>query len=179
MRNGFTLMETMLSLSILGVMLTISASLFLGYTRIQKQATPQERNLVLGSSALERMRSEVASAVTLFEPVPPSTATVARLAFEKVDPSVTSRLPTPPVFTGAFEPFDVAYSCQVVYSLSGGKLSRQAWGNGWTSQEVLVEEVAGLTLNYVAPRGLKIRISLVQGAGQRTLESSAHLWSLP
>jgi hypothetical protein len=169
----------MLSLSILGVMLVISASLFVGYTRIQKQATPQERNLVLGSSALERMRNEVVSAVALFEPAPPSTATVARLAFEKVDPSVTSRLPSPPVFTGTFEPFDLAYSCQVVYSVSAGKLSRQAWGNGWTSQEVLVEEVAGMTLNYVPPRGLRIRINLVQGSNQRILESTSHLWSLP
>lgn len=178
-RRGFTLAEALVSMSILALLLGLAASIFVGYTRMTRQSTPHERNLVLGYTSLDRMRTEVASSIDLFQPLPANGATANVLGFEKVDPSVASRLPDPLVIPAAFEPLDPASNCQVRYEVLSGKLIRKAWGTSWTSEETLMGNVLGLTTTFEAPAGLQITLNLQEERTTRKLSATSYLWSRP
>lgn len=172
--RGFSLAEALISMAMLAMILGAAASLFLNYSRITKQSSPKERNLVGGQLALERMRSEVAEALVLREPA--SGTTSARLLFDKLDPAA-NRLPVPLNPSQAFSPQSPI--CQVEYSLVSGQLLRRTRGAGYQSQELLMDKVVGLATQFVAPAGVNISLNLQEEKVQNLCGTFATVWIRP
>jgi len=173
-QRGFSLAEALISMAMLAMIMGAAASLFLNYSRITKQSSPKERNLVGGQLALERMRSEVAEALVLREPAVNRPS--ARLFFDKLDPS-RDRLPVPLDPTQAFSP--QAPTCQVEYSLVSGQLLRRTRGSGFQSEELLMDKVVGLATEFVAPAGVNIRLTLQEEKAQNLCGTFATVWIRP
>lgn len=179
-RGGFTLAEALVSMAILAILIGLASSIFVGYTRITRQSSTHERNLILGYTALDRMRSEVSSAIYLSEPAASNGSVGSVLEFEKIDPSVLARLPNPEPPPTTFEPLDPAYTCGVRYEVVAGKLIRKAWGGTrWQSEEVLMSGVLGLTTTFEAPAGLMITLNLQEELTTRLLTGHTYIWSQP
>jgi type II secretory pathway component PulJ len=175
-KHAFTLAEALVSMAILALILGLAASVFVGYTRITRHSSQHEQNQVRGYSVLERIEAEVAGCHTLFAPNPSGTAVSSSLTFDKVDPDLATRLPTPPDFASAFEPRDPAARVQVSYSVSGQSLHRTTWGVA-NSDEVLLENVLGFTSQFDPPNGVKITLNLSEGARSQIFKGYGFLWA--
>ena len=175
--RGFSLAEALLSMAMLATILGAAASLFLNYSRVTKQSSPKERNLVGGQLALERMRSEVSGAVVLREPAPANPGALSvRLLFDKLDPSA-NRLPNPLNPTQSFSP--QGPTCRVEYSLRAGQLLRRTNGSGYNSEELLMDKVVGLSTQFVAPAGVNISLNLQEEKVQNLCGTFATVWIRP
>lgn len=172
---GFSLAESLIALALLALLLGLAASIFIGYSRITRQATPHEQNLVVGNQCLERMRSEVSSSLALLGPLATG-LTDSELNFEKIDPSVSSRLPKPAAITGAFEPLDPNNNCQVRYWVDNNQLKRSAVGTSWNHTEVLMDRVLGLQVQVQPPAGVSIVLNLQEDRVTRKLSAYGYLW---
>ena len=164
-------------MGMLAMILGAAASLFLNYSRVTKQSSPRERNLVGGQLALERMRSEVAAALILREPAPSRPGAIyVRLYFDKLDPS-RDHLPLPLTPTVSF--FPEAPSCRVEYSLVAGQLLRRSWGAGYASQELMMDKVVGLATQFVSPAGVNITVNLQEEKVLTPVGTFATVWIRP
>ena len=166
-------------MAMLAMILGAAASLFLSYSRITRQSSPKERNLVGGQVALERMRSEVTAAIVLREPAPTSPGTLyPRLLFDKLDPSL-NRLPVPLNPTQSFSPQSAAQMCRVEYALVAGQLLRRTTGASYTSQELLMDKVVALSTQFVASAGVNITVTLQEEKTQNTCGTFTTVWIRP
>lgn len=176
--RAFTLAEAMISMAMISLILGLAASIFVGYTRIRRQATPHERNLTLGYSALERMRGEFGAAAEVFRPDPSSTALFSTLTLNKLEPTNLTRLPDPPDPGAVFEPADPGHYCQVQYSVVGGQLLRNCWAGAFSSQEIVIpENVQGLTTQFISPGGVHIQLNLREETANRVLDAYGTLFN--
>lgn len=178
-RRAFTLAEALISMCLIATILGAVASIFASYTKVMKHTSPHERNLIQGQAAINKMRDEVAAAISFSEPLPPSTSTYSRLIFEKIDPAEMTRLPIPPDAGAYFEPQDVTMRAWIEYSVTDGVLYRKVWGASsasWNAQEPLIQGVIGLTTVYRAPAGIEIRLNLQEDNSNRVLNTLTNCW---
>lgn len=180
-RRAFTLAEALLAATLMAMILGAAAAIFASYSTLVRHSGPKERNLVSGYSTMDRIRCELSGAVTVVEPDPTSMALATRVLFDKVDPALTTRLPTPLDPAALFEPKDPASFCRVEYSISSGQLWRIVTGAGsaYTSRELQLVEVSGLTAQFTSSAGVNLSLALPQLPQPLVIRSNCLVWGRP
>lgn len=131
----------------LGVLMTMLASLVTGYSRAFDHSGKKDRTVVAMSTALSALRAEVAESVAVLEPVG---GTASRLELAKVDPAQPTRLTAggvgwTPYDSGPAAPSD-DFLVNVTYDVRNGGLVRTvAFPNGASESHLLVEGVTGFS----------------------------------
>lgn len=179
--RGFSIAEALLATFLIFMILGTAASLFQNYSSIMRHSSPKERSLVGGQVALDRIRCELPAAVVMHEPALASTSLYNRVVFEKIDPSVTSRLPVPvpdawsmPAF--GWDPNSPSHCCLVEYSVDSGDLVRKVWGAGYSAQELMAEGVVGLNSQMNTRSSVNLTLSMSEDGRTRRVTTETSLW---
>ncbi len=120
-KAGFTLLETLLTMLLLSMVLTVFASLVSGYTRVMRFVNSKDRALSGLHSGLSLAAHELTSAVQVTSP---NTVTpVGTLDFSRIDPVDPNRFPaTAPL---SWDPLDPTFQIRVRYLMVGETLMRE------------------------------------------------------
>lgn len=117
-RRGFTLLEALVSLFLIGLVVVLSAGLLHGMSSMGRRNQTGEQ-AVNGLLALERVRAEVLEAVSITEPSGASEANT--LIFKKINPAITNRLQLPGY---SWNPALPAHLLTISYTVTAGDLIR-------------------------------------------------------
>ena len=169
--SGFTLLEALVSLALIGVALAIFSSFFTQMNEVR--AVSQEgENFVTGLSVLEDIRREVSSATTVMLPASPTFET--ELTFEKVIPDLSDRLPEP---GQKWNPLEPTHHVSFHYRLEDGDLVKETTSPESKSSSVVAQGLDAFSVALIHPRVVEIRLSFRKGKRLRRVSAKALRWS--
>lgn len=153
-RGGFTLLETLLTMLLLSMVLTVFASLVAGYTRVMRFVNSKDRALAGLHTGLSCAAHELTSAVAVASPN--TAAPVGTLDFTRVDPVNPNRLPqAAPV---AWDPLDAAFLIRVRYLLVGDTLMREQTPRTGTPQlQTVASGMTSFSVSLTRPDVVEIK----------------------
>lgn len=174
--DAFTILETLITLTLVLFVFTIAGGLVTGYLRTSRFSAGVDRNLEAAQTALGRIRSEAGQAIRFTSPLPAGPA-VSTLTFQKVVP-LPSRLPDPTLpFPSSWDPHDPNWRATVTISLNQDQLVRSVV-LGSTSTAPLARGIDSFSVGFLPSGNLGIQISTREGERVRTLTSELFLTTL-
>ena len=143
---GFTLIEALISLGLIGLMLGVVATLVSGYSMTMRRINGSVLDTAALREALEAVAADVQFAMVVDRPADGTTSTDVSL--QRVDVLEENRLPNPlpnPLPTTLFLPRDTSKAVPVVYYVKeGGLWSRTTYPDGFEDWEI-VPTIQGLS----------------------------------
>lgn len=147
-------------------------------SRILRRSEPQERLLEAIELGSERICSELSCALRV---TTPSSGTASFLAFDRIDPSASARLPNPlpdPLPT-SWDPQLPAHVLTVAYRIDSGTLLRQVSTASRSVSEEVCHGLTGMSATRVGEQTVKVTLSILVNENLKTVEREAHLWIVP
>lgn len=176
-RHGLTLVETLITMALVGVFLVILSDLTIGLGRASVQSSQRAQTIELMQSVLDGMRRDVMIATKIVEPAAGSSS--ARLVLERlprseISPSPTSaRLPDPVPRTYRWSAVDPKLVQTVTYSIAGsGDLERSLSG-GATESLGRVKELAIVSRDE---RVYEVRLVVEESLRTHTFKTVVQKW---
>ncbi len=156
--RGLSLLETVIVLSIVAVMLGVVAGVSSEYARVVRFSSKRDRTLTGTQAGLERVRGELAGAIAVHLY---GTTPTYELAFTRIDPTLTGRLPaTPSPTPTAWDPRDPAYVQEVWYYVEREALVRKIYSPDTSVRsETVAEGVAGFSAGWTDTGAVRVSLS--------------------
>jgi prepilin-type N-terminal cleavage/methylation domain-containing protein len=127
-RRGMSLLEILLTTLLLGIVLSVFASLVHGYNRVMKHVSGKDRALEGLHSGLSVASAEIGSATQVLSPT--GATAVGVLDFTRIDPGNTGRFPS--VAPASWDPLAGAQQMRVRYYRLNTSLIREVTPSGGT-----------------------------------------------
>ena len=169
--SGLTLLEALVSLSLIGIALVIFSGIFTQMSEVRKVSQEGE-DFVAGLSVLEEIRREVSSATAVTLPASPTFET--ELIFEKVIPGLSDRLPEP---GRRWSPLDPMHNLSFHYRLDDSNLVKETSSPGSKSSSVVAQGLDAFSVALIHPKVVEIRLSFRKGKRLRLVSTKALRWS--
>lgn len=169
LKAGFSLLEALVSLSLLGLVLALMGMLGGQYLRLSNQHNERSRGTVVTQGMLTLSR-DLESAIEVIKPTL-SEPVASELIFRKLDPSrprFPSDLP-PPILE--FDPASIR-TVKYTHQVTNRTLIRH-WGEQRMS---LLEEIEGLTVQRLSPCEIEISASYLEGEQLHVLRHRICIW---
>lgn len=127
-RAGLTLVEALITVTLIGVFMVILSDLTIGLGKASVQSSQRARTLEVLQNVLDGIRRDLMLATRVVEPASGASAgrlVLERLPREEMRPSSTSaRLPEPVPSAARWSAVDPAMVQTVTYQVTGGELER-------------------------------------------------------
>ncbi len=154
-RGGISLMETVVTVGLLGLILALTGKLIGNYRDAENHAKGIERSIEGSQLTLGRLTHELSQAITIGTPALGGSA--SEVIFTKIDPTV-ARYPVP--MDPSLPSFDpLTPTTTVRYYRSGDNLMRQSPSGGGRSV-VLATGVRGFAVDWVAQYRVEVVLSI-------------------
>lgn len=176
--RGLSLVETLVTLALVGLLLGLCGTLVAGYFRILKFSAAKDNTWLAAQVGMQRAVGEAREAVAVVNPGAGGTAIEMRL--RKLDPAACGpggsawlpvAIPSPPPVS--FDPYPPPLLLEVCYRSQGGQLLRESGpaGGAPVSQESLCEGVTGFRCDALNDGSYALVLSVQEEKLVRTLTS--------
>ena len=149
---GFTIIESLVSLGLIALVLSILGSLFMSYAALNRNSGDREKTILGCQVTAESVRRDASSSLRV--QIPSS----SELHLEQIDPLVSSRLPDPvPATPGSFRPHEVSHRLKIDYRLEGDQVMRKlTYSGGAVFDESVTSDVDGLSFDLLSNGNLEV-----------------------
>lgn len=173
--RGFSLIEAIISLLLVGVVLAVVAGIAGEYSRLSRSMGSQDTLVEALTAGAERVRCGFRQAIEVGSPAPASSAATAVLTFDQV-PSQPPRLGLPPLPPGSsWSPYPASWRSRITFLSDARGLVRRETSGGVTREEVVLQGVEGFSCRWQSPdRVLAFQISVRVNGNLRTLDQTVN-----
>ncbi|MCA9793104.1 MAG: prepilin-type N-terminal cleavage/methylation domain-containing protein [Candidatus Eremiobacteraeota bacterium] len=173
--RGFSLIEAIISLLLVGVVLAVVAGITGEYARLSRSMGAQDVVVEALTAGSERVRCGFRQAIEVISPAAGSSAASALLTYDQAEMG-PPRLAMPPLPPGAsWAPYQTAWLSQVSYLADARGLIRRETASGLTTEEVVLKGVEGFSCRWQKPdRVLEFQLSVRTNGNLRTLRQTVN-----